>query len=86
MKGVVEGMNLAKYNKIEELKFLAGNLDTADLFTVEYETILNEAKGDPDQLRLLKRVLGEQTAFMMNQYFNARKAEAEQNAGVAGWN
>ena len=79
-------MSLEQINRIEGLKFLAGNLDTADLFTVEYETMLNEAKGDSDQLRLLKRVLGEQTAFVMNQYFNARKAEAEQNAGVAGWN
>jgi len=65
-------MSIEIINKLEGLKFLAGSVDTADLFTDEYESMLKQFTGDKDTLRAMKRILGEQTAFMMNQYIKEK--------------
>ena len=37
-------MTLEQMNKLEGLKFLAGSVDTADLFNNQYEALLKDAR------------------------------------------
>ena len=72
-------MNLEKFNKMEELKFLAGNLGTCDEFTEEYENILRIATGDNELLKAMKPILMGQICFMMNQHLALQIEDRNKN-------
>lgn len=72
-------MNLAKYNKIEELKFLSGSLDTADMFNQEYEEMLNLATGDVNMLKAMQGILMNQLCYMINEHISLQIEDRNKN-------
>ena len=58
-------MTIEQLNGIAELKYFAGDLQTADAFTGAYSKMLATAKGDKPMLEATKRGLMAQTSFMM---------------------
>ena len=66
-------MDLAKFNRLEGLKFLASSLDTADEFAEEYEKLLHIATGDNEMLMSMKQILMGQVCFLMNKHIALQK-------------
>lgn len=81
-------MNLETHNKIESLKFLAGSADVADLFNLELETLVKEAKaaGDDDMLQTVQTIGKHQIAFLLTERFRMLAEDRQANQAAAWTN
>ena len=68
-------MTSEQHKRLSELRFLSGDLQTADQFEGLYQKLLNNAtvRQDKAQLSTMRQILLKQAEFLLNEFLRAQR-------------
>ena len=71
--------------ELAELRFLSGQLETANQFEELYGRLLSENRQDKEMLRAMQRLLMQQACFLMNQWIKEKMGTKDAVAPLNGY-